>query len=211
MQIIFLIWPIYEREYVKSPGHEVMIKSISVILLSSFLAMTLVPLALSSAPAEPAIPKPRFRVSVVIENAPKSVDPGQMVSISWKVEGSWQISHTAVHWDTKHGNPADFRSYSMATPDFAAINPPNEAPAGYTVSFDAPSSGVIYYVVHATVDGAQYYNNDGERSIPVGPRDIGATSGAGETSIDTTVLFSIGILVIIVVAGIVLVRRKKTS
>ncbi len=201
----------FELESVKSPSHEVVVKFASIILASSFLVVTLVPLTLSSAPAEPAIPKPRFRVSVVIENAPKSVDPGQMVSITWKVEGSGQISHTAVHWDTKHGNPADFRSYSMATPDFAAINPPNDAPAGYTVSFDAPSSGVIYYVVHATVDGTQYYNKDGEKSITVGSTDVGAASAAGATSgIDTTVLLGVGMLVpIIVVVAVTLIRRKK--
>lgn len=188
-----------------------MIASSFVMLTSFLLVMMLMPPAFSSAPPEPAIPKPKFPVSIVIDTAPKSVDPGQKVSITWRVEGSGKISHTAVHWDTKGGNPADFTSYSKATPDFAAINPPANAPAGYTVSFDAPSSGIIYYVVHATVDGAQYYNKDGEKRITIGASNIGAASEVGATSgIDTTILVGAAVLVpIIVVVAVALIRRKK--
>ena len=175
--------------------------------------MALVTPAFSSAPPEPPIPKVNIPVSIVIDTAPKSVDPGQKVSITWRVEGTGKISHTAVHWDSKHGNPADFASYGKATPDFAAINPPGNAPSGYTVSFDAPSSGIIYYVVHATVNGSQFYNKDGERSITVGGTDVRATSGVSAASgIDTNVLLGVGIIVpIVVVVAVALIRRKKTA
>jgi hypothetical protein len=102
-----------------------------------------------------------------VEVAPTSATPGQKLTFTWEVKGLGKIAHTAVHWDTKPGNPADFKSYAKATPDFAAINPAQDAPKRFTVSMDAPTSGIIYYVVHAIVDGKNVYNPDGEKKIPI--------------------------------------------
>lgn len=116
-------------------------------------------------PAPAPVPAPALSISV--EVAPTSATPGQKLTFTWEVKGLGKIAHTAVHWDTKPGNPADFKSYAKATPDFASLNPAQDAPKKYTVTVDAPTSGIIYYVVHAIVDGKNVYNPDGERKIPI--------------------------------------------
>lgn len=141
--------------------------------------------------------------SIDIEGAPSTVKPGEKVTITWEVEGEGKMSHTAVHWDTKPGTPGDFRSYGKATPEFASINPPHDAPHDYRVSFDAPPSGTIYYIVHAIVDGKDYYNL-WERTIPI----EGASEGEAEPrspSLPDEVSFLSMLQISIVTALIVLV------
>jgi LPXTG-motif cell wall-anchored protein len=146
--------------------------------------------------------------SIDIESAPSSLKPGERVKITWEVEGEGKISHTAVHWDTKAGTPGNFRSYGRLTPDFASINPPQEAPQEYRISFDAPSSGTIYYIVHAVVDGKDYYNL-WERTIPIERASEGeaAPSTEGISPISYGVV-GVG-LVLVVIAGVLFTRRKK--
>ena len=176
--------------------------------------------------------------SIAIANAPSSAGAGQKVTIAWEVKGTGKISHTAVHWDTKPGNPADYKSYAKATPNFAAIDPPNDAPKNYSVTIEIPSSGTVYYVVHAIVDGNNIYNPIGEKTIQVivpprigggigGVGGLGGVPGVGQPQQqqpagaiaaynvpgpDPTVLALIGgIFVIAVVAFVVRSRRKKES
>ena len=112
-------------------------------------------------------PAPAPALSISVEVAPTSATPGQKLTFTWEVKGLGKIAHTAVHWDTKPGNPADFKSYAKASPDFASLTPAQDAPKKYTVTVDAPTSGIIYYVVHAIVDGKNVYNPDGEKKIAI--------------------------------------------
>ena len=169
--------------------------------------------------------------SIDIKDAPPTVSPSGKITVQWSVKGSGKIAHTAVHWDTKPGNPADFTSYSKATPDFASLDPAQDAPKEYTVTFDAPSSGTLYYVVHAIIDGKNVYNPDGERRIlilsvpglglPGQPPAIGGgpqvpieapPAGAyGTGAPDTTFLLGIGALVIVVIVAVVFRSRRNKS
>jgi len=196
--------------------------SVSLLLLLSAVFVSVKPIIAQGAP------------SIVIANAPSSAGAGQKVTIEWEVKGAGKISHTAVHWDTKHGNPADYKSYAKATPDFAAIDPPNDAPKKYSASIDVQSSGTVYYVVHAIVDGKDVYNPDGEKNIQVivppriGGGIVGGVPGVGQLpqqqqpaganapynvpGPDPTVVAIIGgIFVIAVVAFVVRSRRKKDN
>ncbi len=118
-------------------------------------------------PVPQPAPVPAPTLSINIEVAPTSATAGERLTFSWEVKGLGKIAHTAVHWDTKPGNPADFKSYAKATPDFASLNPAQDAPKKFTVTVDAPASGIIYYVVHAIVDGKNVYSPDGERKITI--------------------------------------------
>lgn len=105
---------------------------------------------------------------IVVISAPTKASPGQKLTFTWEVSGIGKITHTAVHWDTKPGNPADFKSYAKATPEFASLNPPDFAPKGYTVSFNAPDSGAIFWIIHAIVEASQIYMTDGEKILQIG-------------------------------------------
>ncbi|HEY4674317.1 MAG TPA: hypothetical protein VIH03_09130 [Nitrososphaerales archaeon] len=199
--------------------------SISLLLLFSAFFVSVKPVIAQGAP------------SIAIVNAPSSAGAGQKVTIEWEVKGTGKISHTAVHWDTKPGNPADYKSYAKATPNFAAIDPPNNAPRNYSATIDIPSSGTVYYVVHAIVDGNNVYNPGGEKTIQVivpprigggiGVGGLGGVPGVGQPQQqqpaganapynvpgpDPTVVAIIGgIFVIAVVAFVVRSRRKKDN
>jgi len=151
---------------------------IAVLALSSLTFATF-PTVSASRSGEPTI---------VIISAPTKADPGQKLTFTWEIDGFGRISHTAVHWDTKPGNPADYKSYARATPDFAVINPPDLAPKRYTATIDAPQSGSIFWIVHATLDGFDTYNMEGQRLILVGGptnaaitlRSVPASASPGE-------------------------------
>lgn len=166
--------------------------------------------------------------SITIISAPSNAAAGQKITIEWEVKGTGKIAHTAVHYDTKPGNPADFRSYTKATPEFASINPPNDAPQKYSVSIDAPTSGTVYYVVHAIVDGKNIYNPEGEATIqiiavprlggglvqpPIGGAPEPQQPAAEQYSPpgpDITVLAIVGIIIVVgVIAFIARSRRSK--
>ena len=185
----------------------VFVQVLGLILLSSaFLHL----IGTSAAQAQPKI---------VLGAAPDSVAPTQKTTISWEVQGTGKVAHTAVHWDTKPGNPADFTSYAKATPDFAALNPPDDAPKQYVVTFDAPASGTVYYIVHAIVDGKNVYNPEGERKITVGDammeKDDAMKKGDAMTQqagtyggLDTTMPLGIGAVVVVGVVAVVAVTRR---
>lgn len=171
--------------------------------------------------------------SIEIKDAPATVAPSGKVTIQWNLKGSGKVAHTAVHWDTKPGNPADFKSYAKATPDFASLNPAQDAPKEYKVTFDAPSSGAVYYVVHAIVDGKDVYNPDGERKfvilgtpglgLPGQPPRVGGgppvpadappagAYGYGAGTPDITFLLGIGAVVIVVIVAAVFMSRRNKS
>ena len=179
-----------------------------VLLSSAFVYMT----GSASAQVEPKI---------ALGAAPDSVAPSQKITISWEIQGAGKVSHTAVHWDTKQGNPADYKSYAKATPDFAALSPPQDSPKKYTVTFDAPASGTVYYVVHAIVDGKNIYVPDGERKITIGDamvkkddamkKEQSMTQQAGTYGgLDMTMLIGIGAVVVVgIVAVVAITRRRK--
>lgn len=190
---------------------------ISVLLLASAICSTL-PVQVE-AQAVPAIK---------IESPPTSGAAGTKVTISWEVSGTGKIAHTAVHYDTKAGNPADFNSYAKATPDFAVLNPAQDAPKKYSASINVPSSGTVYYVVHALVDGKNIYNPDGEKTLAVIPLPGGGIAqkppgvaapppgGAPEVGVygggvDSNVLLGIGAIVVIAVVAVVARSRMKKS
>ncbi len=169
--------------------------------------------------------------SIDIKDPPATVSPNGKITVQWSVKGSGKIAHTAVHWDTKPGNPADFKSYAKATPDFALLNPAQDAPKEYTVAFDAPSSGTLYYVVHAIVDGKNVYNPDGERRIlvlgapglglpgqppaigglPQAPAEAPPAGAYGAGAPDMTLLLGIGAVVIVVIVAAVFMSRRNKS
>ena len=86
---------------------------IAVLALSS-LSFATFPTVSASRSGEPTI---------AVISAPTKANPGQKLTFTWEIDGFGRISHTAVHWDTKPGNPADFKSYAKATPDYAANRP----------------------------------------------------------------------------------------
>ncbi|MCS4538956.1 MAG: hypothetical protein HYY67_08885 [Thaumarchaeota archaeon] len=150
---------------------------IAVLALSS-LSFATFPTVSASRSGEPTI---------AVISAPTKANPGQKLTFTWEIDGFGRISHTAVHWDTKPGNPADYKSYANATPDFASINPPDLAPKRYTATIEAPQSGSIFWIVHAILDGFDTYNMEGQGIIPVGtpnaaivPRSVPATASPGE-------------------------------
>lgn len=170
--------------------------------------------------------------AIDVKSVPATATSGEKLTFAWEITGSGKISHTAVHWDTKPGNPADFASYAKATPEFALINPPQDAPKGYSVSIAAPQAGNIYYVIHAIVDGKNLYAKGGERIIPVAtaagnPAPQGnvakedavkkgesAVNAAGTyAGVDTTMLMvGAGVAIVIVaVAAVALTRRKPKT
>ncbi len=195
------------------------------LLLSVFFVTISTPVVAQGAP------------SIAVASAPSSAGAGQKVTIEWEVKGAGKISHTEVHWDTKPGNPADFKSYAKATPNFAVIDPPQDTPKNYSASIDIPSSGTVYYVVHAIVDGNDVYNLGGEKNIKVivpprigggigGVGGLGGVPGVGQPQQqqqpaaasaaynvpgpDPTVVALIGgIFVVVVIAFVVRSRRKK--
>ncbi|MBM3897980.1 MAG: hypothetical protein FJ358_05600 [Thaumarchaeota archaeon] len=151
--------------------------------------------------------------SIDIESAPSTLMPGEKVKITWEVEGEGKISHTAVHWDTRPGTPGNFRSYGRTTPEFASINPPDDAPREYRVSFDAPASGTIHYIVHAVVDGKDYYNL-WERTVPI----EGVSGDEAElqsltlpASVDFYVILGLAAGVALIALFLVAIKRTRNS
>ncbi len=141
------------------------------------------------------------------------------MTFTWEVTGAGSISHTAVHWDTKPGNPTDFESYQFFTFNFADMfASPDQAPKSYAVSFDAPNqAGTIYYVLHAIVNDLNIYNSDGERTIAVTAATTTTTTPA-TTAPATTVaaapgvdpLLISGVVAVVVIAAVaaVMLRRR---
>jgi hypothetical protein len=191
-------------------GFQVIAPAIIVILIISSLVSVDLPLASASRSGE-------FQILII--SAPRRAEPGEKLNFVWEVEGFGRISHTAVHWDTKPGNPADYKSYAKATPDFAAINPPHDAPHGYSVTVEAPQGDVMYYVIHAVIDGKDLYVARGERVIPLNvagvvpikesPSQVKETA-APAAGIDNTILLGGGAAIVVVaVAAVALARRRK--
>ena len=183
---------------------------LTISIVATFLVLTMVPT--SSAQS----------VSINLGTVPTSATPREKLTMTWEIAGTGKIAHTAVHWDIKPGNPADFKSYPKATPEFAAISPPQDGPRKYTVSIDAPASGTVYYVVHAIVDGKNVYAPGGERTITVGEdaamkakedAAMKAKEGSRIYGIDnTTIMLGLGgVIVIVAVVAVALTRRKPKA
>ena len=159
--------------------------------------------------------------AVAIKSVPATASAGEKLTFAWEITGTAKISHTAVHWDTKPGNPADFKSYAKATPDYAAIDSPHDAPHGYSVTIEAPQADAMYYVIHAIVDGKDLYIARGERVLflkaagiaPVEPKPSSPPKEAVTPNADnTTLMVGAGAAIVIVAVGIVVwARRKKTA
>lgn len=171
-------------------------------------------ITITEAGAPVPAPAPK-EVRIAIQAAPERVTPEQRVTITWMIEGSGKVSHTALHWDTKPGNPADFKTYAKATPDFASLSPPDDLPKQYTVTLDAPSTGTVYYVIHAIVDGKNIYNPDGERKIDIIVREASIQDNAqplgGIFGIDAIVLVGVGVAIAVMVVAVVVLSKRKAS
>ncbi len=160
-------------------------------------------------------------VAIGIKSVPAAASAGEKLTFAWEITGTGKISQTAVHWDTKPGNPADFKSYAKATPDYLAIDPPHDVPHGYSVTIEAPQANAMYYIIHAIVDGKDLYIARGERVLPlkvagVAPIEPKPSSPPKEVvapaADNTTLMVGAGAAIVIVAVGIVVwARRKKTA
>lgn len=142
------------------------------------------------------------------------------MTFSWDVTGTGSIIHTAVHWDTKPGNPTDFNSYGHFTLEFADISPADQAPKTYTVSFNAPTAaGTIYYVIHAIVGDQHIYISGGERTIVIQATATTATSTTATTpsttaptaaapGVNPLLVGGVAAIVVIAVAAAIILRRR---
>ena len=117
------------------------------------------------------VPAAAEEISITSVQAPASVAADSSFAVSWAITGPEKaIPHTAVHYDTA-SHPGDFSldvapgdsGYPSLTPEFASgeFNIPNT----FTVSMQAPESEVLYYRVHAIIDGNNYWTS--ERMITV--------------------------------------------
>ncbi len=92
------------------------------------------------------------------------VDSGKELMVTFKLENASvaDVTHVAVHWDTQsHAGSMDYTAY----PNAVSVTP--TADGTYEVAFKVPKDkGTVYFVVHAMVDGQNYYAT-GERTVKV--------------------------------------------
>ncbi|MBM3897341.1 MAG: hypothetical protein FJ358_02295 [Thaumarchaeota archaeon] len=100
-----------------------------------------------------------------------------------------------------------------------SINPPHDASHGYSVTVEAPQEDVMYYVIHAVIDGKDLYVARGERTIPLKVAGVAPVeeipsqvkeTGAPAAGMDNTIMLGAGVAIVVVaVAVVVLARRRK--
>ncbi len=111
------------------------------------------------------------KVSIEQVDAPASVFVGQDIRISWRVAGGdLRAMHTAVHYgfESKPGTfgfdvgPAG-AGYQSLTTEF--VSGEFALPKDFVTIFRVDKAGVVYFRVHAMVDGKNYWTD--EKSIVV--------------------------------------------
>ena len=124
--------------------------------------------------------------AIDVKSVPATFSAGEKLSFVWEIKGTGKISQTAVYWDTESRNSADYKSYTHSTPEYAAIDPPNDAPHLYELKLEAPQASAIYYVIYAVVDGKNLYLGGGERVIQHASAGSAAVTKGDVTKKDST-------------------------
>ncbi|MCK5252296.1 MAG: hypothetical protein KAQ96_05075, partial [Thermoplasmata archaeon] len=95
---------------------------------------------------------------VEVNTAPSWVYVGEAIDVEYWINLTvWDhndVTHTAVHWDTKsHGEPLDISNYPNNS-----VPKTGEADSSYEAMFTAPTQpGTVYMIVHAIVGGNHFY------------------------------------------------------
>jgi hypothetical protein len=69
------------------------------------------------------------------------------------------ISHASVHWGSRSGGP-DIKDYGSFSKVYTGT-----VPQQFSSELIAPASGIIYFRVHAIIEGANVYSNEYEIKI----------------------------------------------
>lgn len=93
--------------------------------------------------------------TVTLVSYPSSVEAGEAFEVSWTVEGSGSITHTAVHWSAEGGKGEDFTAYENRSEIFTG-----NSPQTFTASLTAPMDSDIYFRGHAIVDEQHAYTTE---------------------------------------------------
>lgn len=111
-------------------------------------------------PEQPSLQIPAINVT----SYPANVTGETNFTIQFEVSGGTNqgnITHAAVHWGTKSGG-ADIKDYGRFGKVYTG-----KVPQRFSTELIAPASGIIYFRVHAIIDGADIYSNEYEiRIIP---------------------------------------------
>jgi len=109
-------------------------------------------------PEQPSLPIPTVNVT----SYPVRVVPGANFTIQFEVSGGTKqgnISHVAVHYGTNRGG-ADIKDYGRFSKVYSG-----RVPQQFSTELIAPASGIIYFRVHALIDGADIYSDEYEIRI----------------------------------------------
>ena len=110
--------------------------------------------------------QPSLQVPIVnVTSYPVIVVAGTNFTIQFEVSGGTNqgnISHAAVHYGTNRGG-ADIKDYGWFSRVYTG-----RVPQKFSVDLIAPESGIIYFRVHAIIDGDNIYSN--EYVIRINPR-----------------------------------------
>ena len=148
---------------------------IVVLAAVAFIASQPAPVAPVSPPTQPpATPPATEAVAVAVTSAPITVETGKAFQVSWTVNGTGTVTHSAVHYDYS-SHPGTFGTdvapaasgYPYFPKDYAAIN--MSAPASFTVSITPNVTGALYFRAHAIVDGKQYWTDEMALTVTVAP------------------------------------------
>jgi len=100
--------------------------------------------------------------TINVTSYPANVTGDTNFTIQWEVSGGTNggnISHASVHWGFKSGG-ADIKDYGRFSKVYTG-----KVPQKFRVELIAPESGIIYFRVHALIDGADIYSNEYEIKI----------------------------------------------
>ncbi|MDO8727229.1 MAG: hypothetical protein Q7J35_14260 [Candidatus Methanoperedens sp.] len=109
-------------------------------------------------PEQPSLQIPTVNVT----SYPVNVVAGTNFTIEFEVSGGTKqgnISHVAVHWGTMRGG-ADIKDYGRFSKVYTG-----RVPQQFSTELIAPESGIIYFRVHALIDGADIYSDEYEIRI----------------------------------------------
>lgn len=81
---------------------------------------------------------------VAVTDYPQNASGNSQVTVRWTVIGGSSVAGTAIHWGTSSGN------YDHVGTVYSGV------PGTYSYNLTVPSSGTLYFVARATVDGTAY-------------------------------------------------------
>lgn len=99
--------------------------------------------------------------AIKVTSFPQSAHGDTIVTIKWEVSGGTgsEISNTAIIWGYNSAG-ANISEYPKTTV-IQTGNPPKEFSAGINI----PSSGTLYFRIHAVIDGSDIYSPENQISI----------------------------------------------